>query len=222
MKRNFKSVFYLMLLLIAGSAVFGQEERNHYIGINLFQIPATTLDLVYEFSYNPRFTMVVNSGFTINYANSFDYVGFFLTPHYKCGNYGYAMKNQSGGFVKIGMKFNFKKEAEKKSHFYLGAFMANSLIYEKAEYENLEIPNSEVEYLNHNLFIIGITGAAGYNFRISDRFNSDFVLHISMPTKNYKDLYGYRNYIPGMGFMETCSNERIFPMLVLNVKYKLR
>ncbi len=100
--------------------------------------------------------------------------------------------------------------------------MTNSLISEETEYENWDIPNSQVENLNHKIFIFGLTGAVGYNFRISNKLNSDFGLHISMPSKNYDDLYGYSNYIPGMGYMETCGNEKIFPLIVLNLKYKLR
>lgn len=224
MKFNLKIIFYLIIFLITRNIVFGQEKENwnHDIGINLLQILATTIDLTYEFSNNPRYTMIVNPGYTINYANSFDFIGFFLTPHYKCGNDGYSMKNQSGGFIKIGMKFNFRNKTEKKNYFYLGAFMTNSLINEKAEYENWDIPNSQVEYLNHKIFIFGLTGAVGYNFRISNKLNSDFGIHISMPSKDYDDLYGYSNYIPGMGYMETCGNEKIFPLIVLNLKYKLR
>lgn len=223
MKVNLEIVFYLIIFLITGN-VFGQEKENwdHDIGINLVQLPATTIDLTYEFSNNPRYAMIVNPGYTINYANSFDFIGFFLTPHYKCGNDGYSMKNQSGGFIKIGMKFNFRNKTEKKNYFYLGAFITNSLIDEKAEYENGDIPNSQVEFLKHKIFIFGLTGAVGYNFRILKKLNSDFGVHISMPSKNYDDLYGYRNYIPGMGYMETCGNEKIFPLIVLNLKYKLR
>ena len=100
--------------------------------------------------------------------------------------------------------------------------MTNSLIHEKAEYENPEIPNSPVENLEHTILIIGLTAAVGYNFRISDKLNSDFGVHISVPSKNYDDLYGYSNYIPGMGYMETCGTGKIFPLIVLNLKYKLR
>jgi hypothetical protein len=222
MKVSLKIILYGTIALITAN-VFGQEKENwnHDIGINLLQIPATTIDLTYELSNNPRYTMIINPGYTINYANSFDFIGFFLTPHYKCGNNGYSMKKQTGGFLKIGMRFNFRNKTEKKNYFYLGAFMTNSLINEKAKYENWDIPNSQVENLNQNIFILGLTGAVGYNLRISNKLNSDLGVHISIPSKNYDDLYGYRNYIPGMGFMETCGGARIFPMIVLNLKYRL-
>ncbi|HPX75139.1 MAG TPA: hypothetical protein PLW77_01005 [Bacteroidales bacterium] len=224
MKPNFKFILCLIIFLTTGKLAIGQDKESwsHDLGINLLQLPATTLDLVYEFSNNPRYTLSVNSGYTINYAKTFDIIGFFLSPHYKCGNNGYIMKKQSGGFVKIGMKFNFRKESEKMKYFYLGAFLSNSLIYERADYENWDILNSEIEHLSHNVFIFGLTGIVGYNFRISNKLNSDFGVQISIPTNKYNDLYGYCNYIPGMGFMETCGNERVFPMLVLNLKYRIR
>lgn len=224
MKTNLKIIFYLIVFFTIGKAAISQDKGSwrHDIGINLLQIPATTIDLTYEFSNNMRYTIVANSGYTINYAKSFDFIGFFLTPHYKCGNNGYSIKKQSGGFIKIGAKYNFRNKIEKKNYFYLGAFLTNSLIYEKAEYENWDIPNTPIEHLSHNVFIFGATAAVGYNFKISNKLSSDFGVNISMPMKNYTNLYGYCNYIPGMGFMETCGDESVFPMLVLNFKYKIK
>lgn len=221
MKVKLKTIFYLIVFLIIENGVFGQEKKswNHDIGINLLQIPATTIDLVYEFSNNPRYTIIVNSGYTINYAKSFDIIGFFLSPHYKCGNYGYSIENRSGGFIKAGMKFNLRRKIEKKSYFYLGAFLTNSLIHEEAEYRNMEDFDSQAEYLKHEVFVFGLTCAMGYHFRISKKLSSDFGVHISIASNSYDDLYGYTNYIPGMGYMEMC---RVFPMLVLNLKYKLK
>ena len=222
MKVSLKIILLGIIVLISVN-LFGQEKDkwNHDIGINLLQISATTIDFTYELSNNPRYTIIVNPGYTINYVHSFDIIGYLLSPHYKCGNDGYSLTNQSGGFIKIGAKFNLKKETEKKNYFYLGAFITNSLIYEKVKYENWDILNSQVEYLSHYLFTIGLTGTIGYNFRISEKLNSDFGVHISMPSKNYDSMYGYSNYIPGMGYMETCGNKTIFPMIVLNLKYKL-
>ena len=223
MKVNLKLILFVIFTLIYANG-FGQENEqwNHELGINLLQIPATTIDLTYEITNHPRYSMVLNSGFTINYSKTFDVVGFFLSPHAKCGNYGYTMKKQTGGFLKIGMKYNFRNTIEKRNYFFLGVFLTNSLIDEKAEYKNMDIQDSPVENLNHNIYIIGATGSVGYNFKISNRLNSDFGLQISVPSGKFKDLYGYNNYIPGMGYMDTCDAERsIFPMLVLNLKYRL-
>jgi len=222
MKVNTKILLFGIVLLI-NTNVFGQvkEKWNHAIGINLLQIPATTIDLTYEFANNPRYTMIFNPGYTIDYSNSFDFIGFFLSPHYKCGNDGYSMRKRTGGFIKLGMKFNFRNKTEKRNYFFLGVYMTNSLIFEKAEYVNLDVPESQVENVNHKMFIAGLTGAVGYNFRISEKLNADFGGQLSKPSKNYADLYGYSNYIPGMGYLETCGKGNLFPMLVLNIKYRL-
>ena len=128
----------------------------------------------------------------------------------------------AGGFAKVGLKYNFRKTLEKTNNFFVGTFITNSFIYEKAEYQNWDIPNSQVEVLNHYIYIFGIAGAIGYNFKITTKFNSDFGVQISVPSRKFKDLYGYNNYVPGMGFMDTCDAEKsIFPMLVLNLKYNL-
>jgi uncharacterized metal-binding protein len=212
-------IIILLSVKVSGQV---QEKWNHSIGINLLQIPATTLDLTYELALKPAYTLILNPGYTMNYANSFDFIGYLLSPHFDCGNNGYSMKKQSGGFIKLGMKYNFRKSFEKRSYFYIGALITNSMIDEKAEFTDFEIQDSQVENLNHQIFIIGLTGTAGYNFRITDQLGADFGAQISAPSKSFRDLYGYSNYIPGMGYMETCGNGIIFPIMVLNLKYKLR
>ncbi len=223
MKLAQKIVVLLIISLICLRSS-GQDiaSWNKEIGINILQIPATTLDLSYEISNNPRYSFIYNAGYTLNYSNSCDWIGFFLSPHAKCGNHGYILEKQTGGFIKLGLKYHFRQTIEKRNNFFLGAFITNSLIYEKAKFKNWEIPNSQVEELKHYVYIFGITGAFGYNIKISDKLRLDSGVQISVPSKKFKDLYGYQNYIPGMGYMETCSSERsIFPMLVLNLKYIL-
>ncbi len=217
-------IVLLCLISLICQKSWGQDKVswNQVIGINILQIPATTLDLSYEISNNPRYSFIYNTGYTLNYSNSCDWIGFFLSPHAKCGNHGYSLEKQTGGFIKVGMKYNFRNTFEKRNHIFLGIHMTNSLIYEKAKHENWDIPNSPVEEMNHYIYIIGITGAFGYSFKISEKINSDFGINISVPSKKYKNLYGYQNYIPGMGYMETCDAERsIFPMIIFNLRYNL-
>jgi hypothetical protein len=224
MKLKLSIIVFITSALTTGT-VSGQGDKNRNwnreIGINVLQLPATTLDLTYEMAQHPRYSISINAGYTINYANSFDWPGWFLSPHYKCGNNGYSLDNQSGGFFKAGLKYNFRSNPEKKNYFFLGGFLTGSWVFEKTEYRNPEVENSPPVALSHKVFIPGFTAAAGYNFRISGKLTSDAGVHISFPSGKFQDLYGYQNYIPGMGYMETCGNERIFPMLVFNLKYRL-
>ena len=214
-------IFWITTIISGNIYCQDRKDWHHEIGMNLLQIPSTTIDLSYLIANKPSYTIIINSGYTLNYASSFDFVGFFLSPHYKCGNNGYSMKNQSGGYLKIGLKYNLRKSLEKNNYFFLGGFLSNSLIYEKTEYENWELPNSQIEEMKHTVFVFGLTGLLGYNFNISKNLNSDFGVQISIPSKAYENLYGYSNYIPGMGYMETCGSARIFPLIVLNLKYRL-
>lgn len=224
MRINCKFILTVILVLISVNG-FGQqnEDWSHELGINLLQIHTSTMDLSYEVANNPRYSMIISSGFTINAANNFDLLGFFLSPHSKCGNDGYSMQKQSGGFVRIGIKYNLRSNMEKRNYFFIGASLTNSLIYEKAEYSIWDPNINPVQNLSHNAYIIGASGSAGYNFKISNKLSSEFGLQISVPSNKIKDLYGISHYIPGMGFIETCDSKRsIFPIFFLNLKYKLK
>ena len=172
-------------IALTNGKALGQDHNSwkHTIGINILQLPATTLDLTYEMNNNQKYSVIISSGYTVNYSKSFDWIGFFLSPHSKCGNYGYSLQKQAGGFAKVGLKYNFRKTLEKTNNFFVGTFITNSFIYEKAEYQNWDIPNSQVEVLNHYIYIFGIAGAIGYNFKITTKFNSDFGVQISVPSR---------------------------------------
>lgn len=209
---------------IAIISVQGQTKSSFQkeLGINILQIPTTSIDLSYAIDLKPNYTVHISSAYTFNYVNAFDFVGYFLSPHAKCGNNGYSLIKQSGGYLRIGMKYNLRKTMEKNNYFFLGASLSNSIVYEKAEYSDMEIQDSPVVLLKHTLSIFGVSALIGYNFKISERFNADCGLQISIPSDAYQKMYGYTNYIPGLGYMETCNSERIFPQLFLNLKYKLK
>jgi hypothetical protein len=207
--------------LLSGRVV-GQDagEANREVGMNVLQLLATTVDLGYEINNHPRYTLVVNGGLTVNHVYGPDLFGFILSPMTKCTRY--TMKNQSGGFVKGGMKYNLRSSLEKNNYFFVGAYLTNALVYEKAEHEKLVESYLyyyyEPEMLDHVVNIFGLTGAVGYNFRFSKRLNSDLGVHISRASNQYHHLYGGPHYIPGMGYYD---GGRIFPMMVWNLKYRL-
>ena len=151
-------ILFLSIILISNN-LFSQERKGlyHNIGINLLQIPATTIDLSYEISKQPSYSLIINTGYTLDYTKSFDFIGFILSPHYKGGNDGYIMKYQKGGFFKLGLRYKFRNTVDKKDYFFLTAFLTNALIYEKSEYTNWDnISNSQVEELKHRIFIFGL------------------------------------------------------------------
>ena len=219
-------VLILVCSLVA-TGTYGQAEKKEYLGINILQLPAFTLNLNYSKEINPRITSLLDIGYTFNYvkAENIDLPGWYLTMHLKkaYGDEGpwstYDVNKQSGGYLKVGGYFNFRKTLEKQHFFHLGIFLTNSVVYESATYSIL-YPLTYPPYpVNHTIFIMGLNAAGGYEFTLAKRLKSDVDFQISLPDANYRDLYEYRNFIPGMGFKD--NEYRWFPMLIWNLKYSL-
>lgn len=216
-----KTILFITYTILILNTIIAQEKNNikSEIGLNLLQLTTTTIDLNYRITNNPRYSLNINTGYTFNYSNSFKLIALF-GAHNKLLNYD--MIKQSGRFVNIGFNYNFRNNYQKKNYLYIGASVNNSFIYENAEYREIIIQGSQVENLTHNLYIFGFSTIAGYNFNISDRLSSDIGLKISVPNNKVEEMYGYYNYIPGMGYKNTQgSNNRIFPMLLFNLNYKI-
>jgi hypothetical protein len=188
-----------------------------YLGINILQLPATTLNANYSFEIEPFLSSYVDLGYTFNYSKSFDWIGFFLTPHCKCAHVGYELSKQSGGYLKLGGLINLRKDFDKIDFFHIGLFMSNSIVFERGQFDT--DPILDPVQINQTNYIIGLSSTLGYEFSISKRIKSNIDFQISFPNKKYQDLYGYRNYIPGMGFKD--YKGYWFPMLIWNIKYRL-
>jgi hypothetical protein len=191
------------------------------ISTNLLQIPATTIDVNYQLSSTYWYTLIVNPGYTINYISNYDFIGFFLSPHCKCNNRGYSLSNQSGPYLKIGIRYNFRQNETKENYFFIGGLLNNSMVHEQAIYNNPNTVIEEADKVKHTQFVFGFTGWTGYNFKIKGKLSSDFGLQISIPSKGYNSLYGDQRYIPGFGYMEPSGRKVIIPLIVFSIKYKL-
>lgn len=223
MKSIISRSLIISILMITAAITYGQNKqiRQRVLGINLLQLSATTIDLTYDYSPRANLSYSFGAGYTFDYTKNFDLVGFFLSPHYKCGNNGYVMKQQNGGFLRAGAKYHFRKTLEKQNFFFVGGNLIGSVISEKTEFEGWDTPVNPPEKLSQILFIPGIAASLGYQFRISGSLHSAAGVQFSFPSARYADMYGYTNYIPGMGFMETCGsrNTVLFPMVFLNMIY---
>lgn len=218
-----KKILALASILLIAHVLNSQEFSRKYLGINVLQIPALTINLNYTNEIKPYFSSHIDMGYTPNYINAetTDMIGYFLTMHCDCMNDGYILDTQKGGYVKLGGYLNLRNQYEKRNYFLFGAFITNSIIYESG-YKTvaLDVSPYHIEQdIKHTKFIIGLSLSSGYTFKISNRIQSDINFQISLPNKNYKDLYGYSNYIPGMGAKDFSSYW--FPMLIWNIKYRL-
>jgi hypothetical protein len=216
-----KKYSLLLLILLNILRVTGQPDKNMYLGINMLQIPALTINANYSYDIKPFLTPVFDLGYSFNYLKSFDWIGTILTPHCKCNNHYLDINSQSGGYLKLGIFLNLRKGFQKKHYPHLGVFVTNSIVNEKGVDNRLvsDIPNSGPVNLNHTKYIFGLNSALGYEFSITKRLKTNVDFQVSFPVSNYKTLYGYRNYIPGMGYKD--FEGYWFPMLIFNLKYRL-
>jgi len=209
---------FITLCLLTSLWASGQTSRNRFIGINVLQLPALTINANYSNESKPFLTPTVDIGYAFNYEKSFDFIGNLLTPHCDCEN-GYKIDKRTGGYLKFGTYFNLRKSIEKQNFFHLGIFLINSLVYESGVYDSLNQFETVFQPISHTIFVPGISLSGGYEFAVFKKLKSNIDFQISFPNKNYKDLYGYRNFIPGMGYKDIV--EKWFPMLIWNLKYRL-
>ncbi len=215
-----KKHLIILFILFQFNTNAQNNEWHHYLGSNIIQIPTLTADFSYLTSNRHWYDLVVNTGYTFHYLPYADINAILLSPHYKGGNDGYHMLNQSGPYVNPGIKFNFRKDETDNKYFFIGFLSKNSFLHEKTRYS---APSSnETHIFEHNKFIYGLSIWAGFNFKMKDKINSDLGIQISKPLTNISNLYGYQNYIPGIGYMEIAEpSYHIFPLIVWNFKYKI-
>lgn len=110
---------------------------------------------------------------------------------------------------------NTRKSFEKRNYFFIEINFINSVVYEKADfsdyYSNCEIqapPNTVIidDPITEQIkYIFGIGTQFGYSFKMGNKLQSDLGLQVAFPHSNYKSLFGYRNYIPGIGYKDSYS-----------------
>ena len=193
-----KKVLTIFIILL-GFKSYGQVDKNQYIGINLLQLPTSTINLNYSVDYNPFLTPIVDVGYAFGYNENYDLIGTFLTPHIKLHD-GYTIDKQSGGYLKLGGFLNLRNNFEKQSFFHLGLFLTNSIVYESGSYLSPDdsSPNSTADEIEHTVYLFGFSSSFGYEFKATNRLKINIDFQLSFPTDKYLDLYSYGNFIPGM------------------------
>ena len=213
-----KKLLSLLLLVFIFYPLFSQSRQ--FIGVNIGQLPATSININYQFDYKPYLSFLTEGGYAINYESSYDILGYIISSHCDCDN-EYDIDITNGGFLKIGALLNFRKTFEKENYFHIGLFINQSLLHQKGTYNDLH-PDYQINESNNvekTLYIYGLSGYLGYNFRITDKFSSNIGFQLSFASDNVYDIYDYTYFIPGMGRMDVNS---VFPMIILNLKYRLK
>jgi len=206
-----------MLFVFSGVLCFAQSDGRQFLGINLLQLPTSTLNLNYSKEIHPYLTGHIDVGYTIDYVSVHerDWLGKYLTDHNSNMDFPYGCNThneQSGGYLKLGAYFNARRTYIQASYFRLGLFITNSIVYED------HLVGGDMMIL-HTLYIPGVSGSCGYELQISSRFKASLDYQISSSIfKN--DLSTNECFVPGMGLSGKGRN--LYPMVLLNIKYELK
>jgi hypothetical protein len=214
-----RKTIFITLCLLSAFWTYGQTLQNHFIGINVLQLPALTINANYSIESKPFLTPIMDIGYAFNYEKGFDFIGNMLTPHCDCGNDGYEIEKLTGAYLKVGAFLNLRKSFEKQNFIHIGIFLNNSIVSESGNYRSAGEIEPSVQPVSHTIYVPGLSFSGGYEFSIFKKMKSNIDFQISLPGKNYEDLYGYRNYIPGMGYRD--YPKYWFPMLLWDLKYRL-
>lgn len=215
-----KRVILLSLLLLCISGIQAKDPVR-YTGFNILQIPALTLNAHMTYDVRPFLSATADAGFCVNYESrvNFDVPGVLLTAHVKIYD-GYSIDRVTGPYLKAGGYLNFRSSFEKRRYFHLGVFLNNSFVSESGTFKDPGLTDPETVNIRHILYIYGLSSSAGIVFPFSERIRSSLDFQLSFPSKNYKNLYGYGNFIPGMGYNGT--KDLWFPMIIWNLEFKLK
>ncbi|HLO59874.1 MAG TPA: hypothetical protein VK179_14095 [Bacteroidales bacterium] len=217
---NMIKKIFLILVFLIGLKSYAQSDRNQFLGLNILQLPASTINFNYSIELKPFLTTIADLGYAFGYHDEYDVIGYILTRHIDLYD-GYSLEKQSGGYIKIGGYYNLRSVFEKQNYFHLGLFITNSIVHEKGLFMSLNDsrPYSYAQEIEHTVYLPGLNASLGYELKIANRLKTSVDFQLSTPTDRYLKLYSYSNFIPGMGYKG--SLDRWFPMLILNLKYRL-
>jgi hypothetical protein len=209
-----------ILIILIGLKSYGQNDKNQFIGLNILQLPTSTINLNYSIEYQPFLTPVADIGYAYGYNDKYDIIGNYLTRHNDLYD-GYTIDKQSGGYIKVGGLLNLRKDFKKQNFFHFGLFLTNSIICEKGWYLSPidSRPYSYADKIEQTVYLFGFSSLLGYEFKITNRLKTQIAFQLSFPTQKYLELYSYTNFIPGMGYKGSLNKR--FPMLMINLKYRV-
>jgi hypothetical protein len=208
------------LIILIGLRSYGQNDPDQFLGLNILQFPTSTVNFNYTVDLRPFITPIIDVGYAFGYNGNIDLIGHYITQHNDYYD-GYTIDKQSGGYVKVGGFLNLRRHFEKQNFFHLGLFLTNSLVYENGLYLSpiSSVPYSQADKIEHTVYLLGYSIALGYEFNITNRLKTHIDYQLTFPTNKYQDLYSYTNFVPGMGYKGSLDSK--FPMLILNLKYRL-
>lgn len=205
-KQTKRAIILLILLIGFGIPVNAQSEKINYLGINLIPLFGNTLELGYELNTKPNLSYDFYFGYVFNSK---------LSSPLKKGTQ-YDLENKSGFFIKIGARYNLRKDLKKFAPF-IGLNIVNAIAIEKGIYNPDFDNNTPNEPVVRNSYNWGFNGVIGITSPATKRINVDFGLQIGTTLIN--NLLDFHSYMPGMG-VNLGSGLRI--QGILRVKYLIK
>lgn len=208
-----KLIVISILLLSLCFTNYSQDSTSSYIGFNLPPIIGSTIELGYEINPKPFLTFDFYGGYTIN-----NKLNLFCTKELR--EYEYSYYKNSGFFLKIGGKLNWRNNLNKFAPF-LGLNVINSIGIQKGilevnfEYDGQELPSNRSEKNSYNL---GVSGIIGVTSPSTKKLSYDLGIQVTGLIVNNLLTNRCTNYMPGMGF----GGQGIRAQGVLRVKYKIK
>jgi len=71
--QKMRKTISITLCLLAAFWTNGQTLKNQFIGINILQLPALTINANYSIESKPFLTPTIDIGYAFNYQKSFDF-----------------------------------------------------------------------------------------------------------------------------------------------------
>jgi hypothetical protein len=204
-----KVILSILTLITLNLGSFSQNERTSYLGVNMPPLFGTAIELGYELNLKPQLTFNVSSGYTFNSE---------LNGSCKKENARLKISKKSGGFIKIGVRYNWRKNFNKIAPFF-AVNLVNSISIEEGTQEMGAIINGEptlwVESVFSNNYNLGVSGIIGITGNSTNRFNFDLGIQVGRVVVN--NLLDCRSYMPGMGsgFLENRVQG------ILRLKYRI-
>lgn len=204
-----RTILIIALLFTSLAATFAQGERGIvYGGLNLPPLVATTIDLRGEYLFNPHYSAIVGTGYTV--------YGWMEGPLIE-SEWDFDYKNRSGAFFKVMGLYNLRDRIAQWG-LYIGAGLGYSLVLEEAEITK----HGEGEYgadiktnKNNTAHILGFGVPIGITSPLLyQTFVVDAGFELFTPIAGHHDLISDYSYVPGMG-----PKMNIRPTAVLTVKY---
>ncbi|MBT6686962.1 MAG: hypothetical protein HN704_09100 [Bacteroidetes bacterium] len=202
-KQTKRTIIILILLIGFGISVNAQSEKTNHLGINLISLFGNTMELGYGIITKPNLSFDIYSGYVFNSK---------LSSPFKKGTQ-YDLENKSGFFIKIGARYNLRKDLKKLAPF-IGLNIVNAIAIEKGIYDPDFDSNTPNEPVVKNSYNLGLNGVIGITSPAIKRINVDLGLQIGTTLIN--NLLDFHSYMPGMG-VNLGSGLRI--QGILRIKY---